>query len=144
VTTYTSLAAQQLHNESTFGAPAIDNVSASVEVPVRIRVRPDGISPSVSVTSNGDVTVGVFGQQSVQMRDIDWGTVRFGLGGMEAGIAGYSLQDLDGDGFGDAVLRFRVPQTRIDCGTSSVVLRGETIAGIQFSGVSAVIAHGCK
>jgi hypothetical protein len=76
--------------------------------------------------------------------------VRFGAVAAAGGLAGLArpvgrgvARDVDRDGVADLVLRFRVRDTGMSCGTKLVSLLGRTRAGVRFQGSDAVVPKRC-
>jgi hypothetical protein len=114
-----------------------------------IDVKP-GKADRVAPTSRRNVGVAIFSTPGLDAAQADRGTVRFGAVGAAGGLAGLarpvgagSARDVDRDGDTDLVLRFRVRDTGINCGTKFVSLLGRTSGGVRFQGSDAIIPKGC-
>ena len=66
--------------------------------------------------------------------EVNASTVRFGATGTEAASVHTVLVDVDRDGDVDMVVHVRSRETRIRCGASSAVLKGQTLSGETFRG----------
>lgn len=73
---------------------------------------------------------------------VDIPTVEFGPGGAKANH--YKLKDINKDGLGDLLLRFKIPETGIACGDTEARLTGETFDGLSFTGTDSIRTVGCK
>jgi hypothetical protein len=69
-------------------------------------------------------------------------TVKFGPDGGEA--VRYKVKDVNSDGLGDLLLRFRIPETGIACGDTEATLVGETVGGQRFTGTATIKTASCK
>jgi hypothetical protein len=73
---------------------------------------------------------------------VDIGTVRFGPD--EATATRFKVKDVNKDGLGDLLLRFKVPETGIACGDTELTLNGETFDGQSIIGTDTVNTVGCN
>ena len=73
---------------------------------------------------------------------VDIPTVQFGPDG--AGAIRHKVKDVNKDGLGDLLLRFKIPETGIACGDTAATLTGETFAGESFTGTDAIKTRGCR
>jgi hypothetical protein len=74
---------------------------------------------------------------------IDASSVRFGATGVEAAPIHIGRRDVNGDGQRDLVLRFQIQDLGIECGATSVTLRGRISDGQSIIGSSPVTTTGC-
>ena len=54
------------------------------------------------------------------------------------------FEDANGDGMLDLVLHFNIQETGIQCGDTSVSVRGETFNGLAIAGSDSINTVGCK
>ena len=73
---------------------------------------------------------------------VDIPSVEFGPDGAKA--ARHKVKEINKDGLGDLLLRFKMPQTGISCGDTEAKLTGETFGGQSFSGEDSIKTVGCK
>ena len=69
-------------------------------------------------------------------------TVEFGRDGAKS--VGEKVDDINNDGLGDLLLRFKIPETGMACGDTEATLIGETMEGQTFTGTDSVQTVGCK
>ena len=69
-------------------------------------------------------------------------TVAFGTDGASADR--YKVKDINKDGLGDLLLRFKIPETGIECGDTDATLTGNTYGGESFTGTDTIVTVGCK
>jgi hypothetical protein len=103
-----------------------------------------GTAPTnvVNPRSRGLLSVAVLGGPEFDVDDVDVSTLRFGPKGAVA-MRGESLRDVNLDAYLDLMLRFRIPETGIECGDSSVTLSGETLDNRPFEGEDSIRTVGC-
>jgi hypothetical protein len=119
--------------------PAFQVEGERVGARVPIDVRPDAIQPR----SQGMLTVAVL-SGVVDVTTIAPESIRFGRTGHEAAPATLALENVDGDGFVDLVLHFRVQGAGIRCGDTSVRLTAATVAGEPLQGTDSIRTVGCQ
>jgi hypothetical protein len=114
-----------------------------------IDVRP-GNANRVDPTSRRAVSVAVRSTPALDATQARRDTVRFGAVAAAGGLAGLArpvgrgvARDIDRDGDTDLILRFRVRDTGINCGTKLVTLLGRTSAGIRFQGSDTILPRRC-
>jgi hypothetical protein len=73
---------------------------------------------------------------------IDVSSVEFGPG--KAAAIGYETGDFNGDRASDLALRFRIPDSAIQCGQTEATLAGTTIEGLSFAATDSIKTVGCK
>jgi hypothetical protein len=73
---------------------------------------------------------------------VDIPIVEFGPDGARANR--YKVKDINKDGLGDLLLRFRIRKTGIACGDTEATLTGETFDGLMFTGTDSVRTVDCK
>ncbi len=144
VNTYHTLAALQSRSETALGAPSIDNVKAIKSLNASVDVKPGSPRNTINVRSQGSIDVAILGSPTLSVSTIDWTSVRFGATGSEASIDGYALQDVNGDGLLDSLLRFRTAGTGLRCTSTTATLKGRLNVGTFFSGSDTVRVTGCN
>jgi hypothetical protein len=73
---------------------------------------------------------------------VDIPTVEFGPDSATANR--YKVKDINKDGLGDLLLRFKVPDTGIACGDTEATLTGETFGGQPITSSDAITTVGCR
>ncbi len=125
-----------------FNASRLD-VLALPEISADIDIRPANGSDPFNPKSNGVVRVAILTTDSLDATKVNASTVRFGATGTEAASVHTVLTDVDGDGDIDMVVHVRNQETRIPCGASSAVLKGQTLSGEAFRGQGGLRTVGC-
>ena len=124
---------QVFFNASSLDVLALPEVSADID-----------ISDPFNPKSNGVVRVAILTTSSLDATKVNASTVRFGATGTEAASVHTVLTDVDGDGDIDMVVHVRNQETRIPCGASSAVLKGQTVSGEAFRGQGGLRTVGCR
>jgi uncharacterized repeat protein (TIGR01451 family) len=121
-----------------------DNESTAVSwiMPVGIDIEPGSARNAVNPRSNGKLTVAILTSPDFDASLVSPATVRFGPS--EAEPEGVQSQDVDSDGDFDLVLQFRSRFTGIQCGDSTVILKGETFSGATFQSMDSITTTGCN
>jgi hypothetical protein len=125
-----------------FNASRLD-VLALPEVSADIDIRSANGSDPFNPKSNGVVRVAILTTSSLDATKVNASTVRFGATGTEAASVHTVLTDVDGDGDIDMVVHVRNQETRIPCGASFAVLKGQTVSGEIFRGQGTLRTVGC-
>jgi DNA-binding beta-propeller fold protein YncE len=120
-------------------------------VGVEVDVKPGGSTNSVNPRSRGVLPVAVLGNANFDVNDIDDATLRLGVG---PAACAHDLSepftrrshtlDVNLDGYPDFVGHYRVQDSGILCGDSSVTVIGRTHAGGFFEGSDAIRTVGCR
>ncbi len=105
-----------------------------VEVDVRPRNRLNRIHPSRRKL----VPVALLGSADFDVADVDAASLAFGPNGASPRRMRVESRDVNEDGFGDLVARFRPRETGIAPGEEEACLSGETLDGVGFEGCDAV------
>ena len=114
------------------------NNCAAITIP--FEVKPDRINPN----NRGLLRVTLLTKDAFDAATIDPTTVRFGKSGTEAVPVDAIEKDVNGDGQADLLLRFRVLDSGIQCGDSSVSITGQTVNGTTVQGSDSITTVGCK
>ena len=126
---------------------AFDNVSRGdirlAVVTAVLDIRSGGPNNNINPNSNAVIPVAILSTDSFDVGTVDQASLRFGPGLALAEGNGH-LEDVNGDGQPDLVLRFRVRESGIQCGDTSVSITGETLNGIPIQGTDAIRTVGCK
>ena len=118
-------------------------VSALPELSADIDIRPGTGSSPFNPKSNGVIRVAILTTSQLNATQVNAFTVRFGATGTEAASVHTVLTDVDRDGDVDMVVHVRSRETKIRCGASSAVLKGQTLSGEAFRGQGGVRTVGC-
>lgn len=126
-----------LNNETTALRVAI-----YVEQPVIILdldIKPGSDDNPINLKAAKGVTpVAVYGSASFDATTIDVGTVAFGPDGATEAHGRLHVEDVNGDGFLDAVMHFRTGDIGLACGDTSATLTGQTTGGDDIEGTDSV------
>ena len=120
------------------------DVSVLPELSADIDIRPGTGSNPFNPKSNGVISVAILTTSQFNATQVNASTVRFGATGTEAASVHTVLTDVDRDGDIDMVVHVRSQETRIRCGASSAVLKGQTFSGEAFRGQGGVRTVGCR
>ena len=108
---------------------------------ISIDVRPGARVNRVRVGAPTTLFVSLRGSEDFDVRQVDVATLRLGPGGAAARPRAL-VRDLDGDGFADRVLGFRIDETGLAQGDHELCLSGATLGGQRFEGCDGVVAIG--
>ena len=117
--------------------------AAADPVRVSIDVKPGDSATTIQPDREGMLPVAILSMESFDATTVDPATVRFGPTGSEARPFRTAQEDVDGDGDTDMMLLFRMRETGIRCGDTSVSLKGTTQDGTEIEGSEAVTTEGC-
>jgi uncharacterized repeat protein (TIGR01451 family) len=137
------------------GDPDLTNNSAfaTLEVPVRVDVRPGQHTNVVRVGSRQLIPVAILGQRGFSVRRIDASTLAFGPAGAEAERTSRrgrgkdrdepcgELVDVNHDGRVDLLAWFRTDRTGIALGDAQACVRGTFLDGRSFTGCDAILTR---
>jgi len=110
---------------------------------VQIDVKPGSDPNSINPRSNGVIPVAVLGSIDFDATQVDYSTVRFGIAEAAPAHDGH-VEDVNDDGYMDAVFHFRTQETGIVCGDTEATLIGEIYDGTSITGTDTVNTVGCK
>jgi len=128
------------NSEETF---QIDDFSYAAVAPVTIDIKPGSDPNPVNPRSNGVIPVAVMGSTDFDAMQVDFSTVTFGPDGATPAHDGH-VEDVNDDGFMDAVFHFRTQETGIICGDTEATLNGETFDETRFTGTDTIKTVGCN
>jgi predicted outer membrane repeat protein len=114
---------------------------------VGIDIKPGNKRNVINTRSKGGVWVAILSDTNAgspfdPSSQVDIRTVEFGPDGAKA--KRYKVKDINKDGLGDLLLRFKIPETGISCGDTDATLTGETFDGQSFTGTDFIKTVGCK
>ncbi len=110
---------------------------------IDVVVKPGGGTPSVNLRSNGLLKVAVLSDASFDATEIDPLTVRLGPAGAGIFHAQGHFDDLDGDGYLDLLLHFRIQDLGVDCGDTSMTFSAVTMSGEAVAATVSIVTTGC-
>lgn len=109
---------------------------------VAIDIRPRTERNRINRRSRSRIRVAVLSDSEFDPLQIEIPTVRFGPDGAKA--LSYRVKDVNKDGLGDLMLRFKVSHTGIACNDTEATLTGKTYSGQKLTGTDTVKVLGCK
>ena len=126
-----------------FGAVRILGHPALTEVPVD--VKPGSSTNPIQLSSTGKIPVAIVSTASFDATTVDPNSVCFGDAEApdqrDCTEAGSSIEDANGDGLADLVMRFEVQQTGIDPGDIQACLLGKTYGETGIEGCDDVVTN---
>ena len=122
---------------------AAQATAAADPVRISIDVKPGDSSTTIQPDREGMLPVAILSVESFDATTVDPATARFGPTGSEAKPFRTAQEDIDGDGDTDLMLLFRMRETGIACGDTSVSLKGTTQDGTEIEGSESVTTEGC-
>jgi len=117
------------------------------EIDVDIDIKPGNKRNVINPRAKGGIWVAVLSDTDTEspfdpLSQVDIPTVEFGPDHAKANR--YKVKDINRDGLGDLLLRFKIPETGISCGDTEATLIGETFDGQSFTGTDTIKTVGCK
>ena len=130
-----------------YGDPSTGLFTTAKTKPVLIDVKPGNKRNVINPREKGSIWVAILsdttsGSSFDPSSQVDIPTVEFGPRGAMA--IQHKVKDINKDGLGDLLLRFKVSQTGISCGDTEATLVGETFDGLSFIGTDSIETVGCK
>lgn len=110
--------------------------------PVTIDIKTGSDPNSINPRSTEVIPVAVLGSTNFDAIQVDPTKVRFGPNGATLAHNDY-IDDVNNDGFMDAVFHFRTGETGIVCGDTEATLNGEIFDGTPIAGTDTVNTVGC-
>jgi hypothetical protein len=110
---------------------------------IDIDVRPGSTHNDINPRSAGNIPVAILGSREFDALQVDVSTVSFGPGAAPA-ISEGRVEDVDGNGFADVVLRFSTHAANFACSDTDAVLTGETFSGEPFTRIDSIRTVGCN
>jgi len=115
------------------------NFIASETQTVTIDIKPGSDPNAINPSLEGNLPVAMLGSESFDVASVDATTLIFGPNAAPLDHShGPHLEDVDGDGFTDLTLHFRIEQTGISFGDTEACLSGQTLGGETFEGCDTV------
>ena len=116
-------------------------------IPVSVDIKPGNRHNTVNPHKKGNIWVALLSDITPEFpfdpsSQIDIPTVEFGPDGAKA--IRHKVKDVNKDGLGDLLLRFKIPAAGITCGDTEATLIGETFDGLSFEGTDVIKTVGCK
>jgi len=104
-----------------------------------IDIMPGGDPNSINPSLEGVIPVAIVGSASFDVADVNAATLTFGPSGASFDHShGPHTQDVNGDGFADLVVHFRIEETEIAFGDRTACLSGEMVDGRRIHDCDAV------
>jgi hypothetical protein len=111
---------------------------------VGIAIRPAGDANRINPVSSARIPVAILSDETFDAATVLADTVRFGITGTEASVVRDRMKDVDGNGYPDLVLRFRIQDTGVVCGDTTLRLTGRTADGTQITGSDRIRTVRCR
>ena len=108
---------------------------------VAIDIKPGYAGNRLNLATQRRFWVAIFSDAGFDALQVEPSTVRLGPG--RAAPNRYSVNDVNGDGLPDLMLRFQTPEVGIACGATELTLTGETSAGKGIVGTDKIKTAGC-
>jgi len=105
--------------------------------PAGIDIKPGNDKNKIN-PNGGKITVAILGSDTFDVTDVDVSTVMFGPDDAEPYKGKIKFKDVNGDGFTDAVFKFKSKDTGIALGDTEACLSGELKDGTSFDGCDSV------
>jgi hypothetical protein len=113
-------------------------------VTVAVDINPGDFPNSINPRSNGVIPVAILSTTSFDATTVDPLNVQFGPQGAVLARGHGHLEDVNGDGKLDLLLRFKTRETGIRCGQTSASLTGETFTKQTIQGSDSIVTVGCQ
>lgn len=136
-----ALSAVSILNPAT-GAKKVVTTVAGYLMP--IDVRPEMSSNKINVTSNGLLTVAILSSNGFDaFKMVNQSTLKFGATGAESSFyaCAPTARDVNSDGLGDLVCRFRIKQMGLKLGDSLAIIRFTDANGVPREGRDAIVTN---
>jgi hypothetical protein len=117
---------------------------------VEIIVNPSGNTGAINVRSDAPISIAILSSSMAtgaaadfDATQVDPGSIKFGPLGVSPAAENTTVEDINGDGLMDLVVRFSTQDTALSCSNSAVTLEGETFDGRPFVATTAITPFGC-
>jgi len=114
-----------------------DGIKPECAIPTGIDIKPGSFPNSIKLNSNGVIPVAILGSATFDVTDVDYSTVCF-AGDCTEAHGTVHFEDVNGDGFLDAVLHYETQETNIVFGDTQACLTGQLTDGTFFEGCDSV------
>lgn len=111
--------------------------------PMAVDIHPASWPNPINPGARGSIPVAVNGGPTMDVRQLDWTTARFGPGSV-APHRPAAYEDWNGDGYQDLVLHFDNPGSGITCGMTRASLTIANREGDVYEGADAIVTPACK
>ncbi len=108
---------------------------------VDIDIKPGNKRNQINSDSNGAIWVAILSDSNFDPLQIRIPTVRFGRD--KARAIRHRVKDINRDGSGDLLVRFKIREIGIKCGDTQATLRGKTFLGQRVKGSDSIKTVGC-
>lgn len=118
-----------------------------IPIPRAIDIKPGSRKNKVNPKSRGGIWVAVLSDTDPESpfdpsSQVDIPTVEFGPDGAKA--IRHRVRDVNHDGLGDLLLRFKIRRTGIECGDTEATLTGQTYESQSITGTDSIKTVGCR
>ncbi len=122
----------------------IDLTEARITIAPEIDIKPGKFPNVIHVRSQAVIDVAVLSAEGFDAETLDPATIFFGATGTEAAAIRATLEDVNGDGRLDMILRFRARDTGLECGDVSAALTAKTLDGRDVESSDSVKTVPCR
>jgi 6-phosphogluconolactonase (cycloisomerase 2 family) len=127
------------------GVPGAGAYLRASALEVAIDIKPGSDGNPINLRSRGIIPVAILGSAELDVADVLWAGVRFGPDEAPPAHGGpHELEDVNGDGRLDMMVRFRTQDTGIICGDTEATLTGTLLDGMPFEGTDTFETVGCN
>lgn len=116
---------------------ALEDITLMAELRIVIDIKPGSFPNSINLKNKGVITVAILGSEVLDVTQIDYSTVCF-AGDCTEAHGTVHFEDVNGDGFLDAVLHFETQETNIAPSDTEACLTGDLLNGSPFQGCDSV------
>jgi hypothetical protein len=112
-------------------------LSVKTRLSEALDIKPGSFPNSIKLTNKGVIPLALLGSATFDVSAVDYSTVEFAGDSTEA-HGTVHFEDVNGDGFTDAVLHFETQETNIAPGDAEACLTGELTNGVAFTACDSV------
>jgi len=112
-------------------------LSVKTRLSEALDIKPGSFPNSIKLTNKGVIPLALLGTATFDVSAVDYSTVEFAGDSTEA-HGTVHFEDVNGDGFTDAVLHFETQETNIAPGDAEACLTGELTNGVAFTACDSV------
>jgi len=129
------------------GLTALDQTTAQITengyTPITIDIKPGSDPNAVNPRSKGVIPVAILGSMDIDITQVDFSSVTFGINGASPTHDGH-VEDVNDDGYMDMMFHFKNQESGFVCGDTEAILIGETFDGTPITGTDTIKTVGCN